>query len=373
MKKIVFLHLLLGRGGAEKLRYFLLKNMDRTRYDVTVCCIGKKGELGKEIEALGYKVDELNENTFSKSPKVTLSLIKYLKKTKPDILHSSLFNANFHARIAGFICCIPYIITEEHGEHKQYKGIKFLPYLLADRFLAVITDFIVCCSEKLREDIIKTERLPAGKVVTIENCLDGAVYNINMNRQEIRKNYGIRMDEIVFIMVAHLKADKGHEYLIDALAEIKGMGYGFRCFFVGDGPLKERLYSKCLKNGIKDDIIFSGDIANVQDYLNASDVFLLPSFSEGFSIALMEAMFIGLPCIVTKVGSNHDLINTGFNGTVVVPGDRKELREAIIFYLNNKALIKEYGKRSKAVIETKYSSIDRYVKDYYCLWDKYDI
>ena len=67
MRKIIFLHMSLGVGGAEKLRLFLLRNIDKERYNIKICCIGKKGIIGKEIERLGYIVDELGQNPFSKN------------------------------------------------------------------------------------------------------------------------------------------------------------------------------------------------------------------------------------------------------------------------------------------------------------------
>ena len=369
MKNILFLHHGLGLGGAERMRSILLRNIDKKRYNIKVCCVGEKGVLGREIEKLGYQVDELKQDSNSISLLITYKLVKYIRRERPDILHTSLFNSNFHGRIAGLFCRIPHIITEEHGEHKQYKGLKFLPYVLADFFLSRLNDFIICCSEKLKEDIIKKERLPRSKTISLENCLDVDIYRIKAHKREIRERHNIS-DELLFIMVANLKADKGHDYLIEIFREIRDAGYRFKCFFAGEGPLRKALRKKCADLGLSDEIIFLGNVDNITDYLNASDVFVLPSFSEGLSIALMEAMLMGLASIVTDVGSNPDLIKTDFNGVVVLPGDREGLKNAIIFYFKNKGLIEEFGKRSKSIIKSKYSSVDKYTNKYYELWDK---
>lgn len=369
MKKIIFLHMSLGIGGAEKLRLFLLKNIDKKRYNIKVCCLGKKGIIGKEIEKIGYSVDELRQNPSSKNLYITYKLIKYLARERPDILHCSLFNANFHGRIAGFLCRVPHLITEEHSEHYQYNGLKFLPYRITDRILCRVTDFIVCCSEKLRQDIVIKERLPAKKTITIENCIDLANCKVNTDRKEIRNKHGIA-NELVFIVVASLSGRKGHNFLIESLRKIKDMGYNFKCFFAGDGPLKESLKLKVKGLKLEEEIIFLGNIDNIADYLNASDVFVLPSFSEGLSIALMEAMSMGLASIVTNVGSHAELIKTGFNGTVISSGDAKELEKALVFYSDHRNLIKEFGKRSQCIIKERYSSVSDYVRKYYELWDK---
>jgi glycosyltransferase involved in cell wall biosynthesis len=84
----------------------------------------------------------------------------------------------------------------------------------------------------------------------------------------------------------------------------------------------------------------------------------------------MEAMQIGLPCVVTKVGANQDLVKTGFNGTLVQPGDKAGLENAIIFYIKNKQLVKSFGENSKTIIEAGYSSTKKYAEKYYELWDR---
>lgn len=369
MKKIIFLHQSLEIGGAENLRLALLKNIDRSRFNIKVCSIGKKGPIGEKIEKLGYKVDELNQNPCSKNIRITYELTKYLRRERPDILHCSLFNANFHGRIAGFFSRIPFLITEEHSEHFQYTGFKMLPYKIADFILSHITYLIVCCSEGLKRDIVEKEKLALGRVITIENCLDLHNYSIETKRDDIRKKYNIN-NELVFITVASLSVRKGHGFLIDALHDIKNMGYRFRCFFAGDGPLKESLKFKVKSLELEDRVIFLGNVDNVADYLNASDIFLLPSFLEGLSIALMEAMFTGLASIVTNVGGNADLIRTDFNGKVISPGDKDELKQALIFYFQNKGIIREFGERSVSIIKTRYSSMDAYRRKYYELWDK---
>ena len=366
-KKILFLHISLGVGGAERLRYILLKNIDRERYDIRLCCINYKGEIGRKIEQLGYEVDELGLDPDFKNIRTMLSVRKYLKYRNIDILHTSLFNANFHGRIAGFSCGIPLVITEEHSEHYQYQSIKYLPHIFSDFILARKTKFIIACSETLRKDIVKKEKLPKSKVVTIKNCIDPSTYKVSESRDIIRKRLGIE-EETVFITVASLSSRKGHEYLIDVLGEIKKSGKHFKCILAGDGPLKDALYGKCLDYGLSDTVIFLGNIENVTDYLNASDVFILPSLFEGLPLAVIEAMFMGMGCIVTDVGAIRELVKANINGLIVPPANREELKKAILFCLENKNITKDFGLRSKEMAQ-KYCLVDSYVKQFYDIWD----
>lgn len=366
-KKILFLHVSLGVGGAERLRYILLKNIDRERYDIRLCCINYKGEIGRKIEQLGYEVDELGLDPDFKNIKTTFSVRKYLRFRNIDILHSSLFNANFHGRIVGFSCGIPRVITEEHSEHYQYRSIKHLLYIFSDFILARKTKFIITCSETLRKDIIRKEKLPESKVIAIKNCIDPSMYKVKESRDIIRKRLGIG-EETVFITVASFSSRKGHEYLIDVLGEIKKSGKHFKCILAGDGPLKDMLYNKCVDHYLLDNIIFLGSIKDVADYLNASDVFILPSLFEGLPLAVIEAMFMGMGCIVTDVGAIRELVKANINGLIVPPANREELKKAVLFCLENKNITKDFGLRSKEIAQ-KHCLVDSYVKQFYSLWD----
>ncbi|MDD5449074.1 MAG: glycosyltransferase [Candidatus Omnitrophica bacterium] len=367
-KKILFLHVGLGVGGAEQLRYALLKNIDRDRYDIKLCCIKKKGKIGEKIEKLGYKVDELGQDHAFKNIKTTVRVIRYLKSQKIDILQTSLFDSNFHGRIAALACGIPNVITEEHSDHYQYRGIKFLPYVMSDYLLAKMTKVIVCCSETLRADIISKERLPANKVITIRNCIDPSMYRVNEPRDSVRQRFNINNDELVFITVATLCNRKGHIYLIEALKRVNEKGVKFSHFMIGDGDLKDLLYERCKDYGLTGKVIFLGAAENVPDYLNASDVFVLPSIVEGLPLVLIEAMFMGLATIVTDVGANRELVSDNVNGIIVPPADSEKLANAILFYFGNKRKITEFGLKNKQNAQ-EHCLIHTYVQQFYNLWD----
>ena len=366
-KKILFLHVCLGRGGAERLRYMLLKNINRNKYDIKICCIGHKGEIGEQIEKLGYPVDVLGLRYTFKDISTTLKIAEYLRREKPDILQTSLFVANFHGRVASLCLGIPYIITEEHSDHYQYKGIKYLPYIISDFVLSVRTKYIISCSETLRRDIIKKEKLPRHKVVTIRNCIDPSMYGVKEDRVAIRSRFSIR-NEVVFITVASLSNRKGHIYLIDAFFEIKKKNKGFKCFFAGDGPLRNALYRRCREHGLSDNVIFLGSVENIADYLNASDIFILPSLFEGLPVALIEAMYMGLPCVVTDVGANRELIIHGQNGIVVQSGSKQELENAILYCLESRDKLSEFGIINRKIAEQS-CMVKDYVAQFYKLWD----
>ncbi|MFC1804621.1 glycosyltransferase [Candidatus Omnitrophota bacterium] len=368
MKNILFLHDNLEAGGAEQLRLSLLKTIDRDQYDVRVCCISRRGMIGEKIQRLGFPVDELGLDPHPKNIFTTFRIIKYLRQQKIDILHTCLFNANLHGRIAGYLCRIPRMISEIHGQHYEFKGLRYLPHLFAERLLFRLSDAIICCSERSREDIIKQERLSPERVIAITNCIDPSLYQLTQSRNSLREKLGIG-DEPALITVASFWKMKGHIYLLEALSELKRQGYVFKWICAGDGPLKENIRSSCLDLGLAKETVFLGRVSNIADYLNASDLFILPSLSEALPIALLEAMYMGLPCIVTDVGFNKELIKENVNGIVIKPRDKEGLKRAIIFCFKNKELIKAFGCNNKAKVEKEYLLSDNYTRRFYEIWE----
>ncbi|MBM3251254.1 MAG: glycosyltransferase family 4 protein [Candidatus Omnitrophica bacterium] len=367
MKRILFLHDTLGMGGAEQLRFTLLKNIDRANYDVRICCISNRGVIGEAIKGLGFTVDELGLDPNPKNIFTTLKIIKYLKSQKIDVLHTSLFNANFHGRIAGSMCNIPRLISEMHGQHYEFKNVKYLFHLLSERLLYLMNDVIICCSENSRQYIIKREAIPPSKIVTITNCIDPSAYRVKEPRDSLRQKLGIS-DELALITVASFWKMKGHIYLLRALSELKGLGYKFKWLCAGDGPLREPMQKICAKFKLTKDVIFLGRVSHIADYLNASDLFVLPSLSEALSIALIEAMYAGLFCIVTDVGSNRELIENNLNGLIVKPASKEALRKALIFCFDNRQRLGRPVQDSKIRIEKKYLLTDDYLRKFYEIW-----
>jgi len=355
-------------GGAEKLRLTLLRNIDRTRFQIRVCCISHKGMVGEEVEKAGFPVDELKRNPGPRYLLTTLSVVNYVRSYKPDILHTCLFNANFHGRIAGFLCGIAHIVSEVHGQYYEFVNYRSLAFLFAEHLLYKVSDNLICCSDSSKNDIINRIKLPAEKIMTISNCIDSSAYTVKEDRENIRKKLGIT-SEFVLITVASFWEMKGHSYLLQALSKLKQAGYMFKWVCAGDGELKESIQQMCLESRLRDDVIFLGRVNCIADYLNASDLFVLPSLSEALSIALIEAMYLGLPCVVTDVGSNRELIENNTNGIVVEPKNIDALKDAISFCFSNRSRIREFGDHNSKKAGEKYLQPCNYVNEYYKIWD----
>ena len=107
---------------------------------------------------------------------------------------------------------------------------------------------------------------------------------------------------------------------------------------------------------MKSSVKFTGDVNNVHEYLQASDIFIFPTENEAFGISLIEAMACGLPSISTCIGGVKDILQNQQNGIVVNPGDIQQLFDALDLLLTDTTLSTNLGKAARQTIQTKYSS-----------------
>ena len=163
-------------------------------------------------------------------------------------------------------------------------------------------------------------------------------------RRHIRREYGHKNGQVVFTAIGHAVPVKGWDILIRSFAAAHNEYPEAKLQLVGSitGD-NEREHYRSLENsvrelGIADSVSFLGGVKDISKVLAVSDVFVLPSRSEGYGKVLVEAMMSGLPCISTKVGCATDVIENRVNGLLVDRGNEKQLTDAMISLAKNPKL-----------------------------------
>lgn len=363
MIKILYIHSSLEIGGAEMLRLLSLKHINRDKYDIRVCCIESKGKIAEKIEAMGYEVTCLKSSSKPHNLLTTLSLFRYLKRNKFDIVQTSLFSANFHGRIAAILAGVPIIISEEHSEHYQYNSLKFMPYIFIDRFLASFTDRIICCSVNMLDAISKKERISKEKFIPLVNVIDPERFSNINERKTIRKKMGLLDSDIAIGNIASLSPRKGHMYLMKAFAKIRASFPNSRLFIIGKehAETKDRLLKLKDELGLLNEVFFLGERHDALDLLSAMDLFVLSSIHEGIPLVILEALYLGIPAISTDVGGISEVITNNMDGLLVPAKDCGSLGYAITELLQNPEKRQQFSKRGKHTILTKFMP-ERYIK-----------
>jgi glycosyltransferase involved in cell wall biosynthesis len=201
-----------------------------------------------------------------------------------------------------------------------------IPDNFASRWLYTrATRHIVTTGESLRAQVMRETGAAASQVTSVPTGIDLAHYRPG-DQGSARVTLGLA-DTFTIGIVATLRSWKGHAYLIDALADLGGEA---ALLIVGDGPQRAALEARAVARGLAGRVRFAGNQPDVVPWLNACDVFALPSYAnEGVPQALMQAMAVGLPVVSTRVGAIAEIVHDDATGLLVPPQDAHALAAAL--------------------------------------------
>lgn len=323
--RILYLIVTLPVGGAEEHLLSLIRNLDRSRYDPLVCCIGKSGPIGGEIEKTGVRLVELGMLSRGGFDRRIVRMIReVLRREKISLLHSHLYHANFYGRLAAFQEHIPAVCTIHNTYARPKLHRRFL-----NRWLARRSSRIIAVSGPVHDDIVRYDGVAPSKITVIPNGVDMSRFDISLSREQSRERLGVPLEGFLVGAIGRLEEQKGLSYLIEAIRILVEGGKNVSLFVVGSGREEGRLREQAANSGIADSVFFLGTRRDVPELYRAMDVFALSSLWEGGPITLLEAMASGVPVVATPVGFVPEVLQDGKNGFIVPIRDPEELAEAL--------------------------------------------
>lgn len=214
-------------------------------------------------------------------------------------------------------------------------------------------DFVVTTGEKLRDHVIERVGLPANQVQSIPTGIDIEQF-AEGDKEQARRQCNLPHDKVIIGIVATLRSWKGHQYLIEAIAQLNNKD--ILLLIVGDGPNRPNIDMVIKNNHLEEQVYFAGNQNIVIPWLQAMDLFVLPSYAnEGVPQSLMQAMACKLPVISTPVGSIEELIENQYSGLLVPPRSSNELAEAIHNVLDNNSLRNYLSDNGRNTVISSYS------------------
>lgn len=219
-------------------------------------------------------------------------------------------------------------------------------YKPIEHYLAKYTDLMILIN---KEDYESSKKMKLrGKSIYVPGIGIDMDKILSSPKIDIRKEFNIDKNKIIILSIGELNGNKNHESVIRALYELKSDNYIY--VICGMGELEE-YYKKLLKElNMEDKVIFTGFRTDVYSILKESDVFIFPSFREGLSAALMEAMTCGKFCICSNIRGNVDLINKN-NGMLFNPNSIDEIKKCLKAFLANPNEYKKIGLKNSEIVK----------------------
>lgn len=341
-RKIVYIAQ--SAGGVAEYLYMFLKNFkDNSFENILIVSEDYKTQIErfKQYTSKIYFIPMVRDINLKKDIISIFYLKKALNKIKPDIVYLQSSKAGAIGRIALMLNFKTKIIYNAHGWYFNAKisekKKKF--YALVEKILAKKTYKIINISKNEYDTALQYKIAPKSKMSIIENGIDFSKFkNAGNNRRETREKYKIQDNEIVLGVVGRLSEQKDPITTIKAFDEINKKFNNVRLIFVGEGELKKQIKEYAQINNLQDKMIITGWVSNVEKYIPAFDIALLPSKWEGFGLALIEYMACDKPIVATKVGGIQDIIKNEKNGYLVEVGNVSQLVNKIEILIKDKKI-----------------------------------
>lgn len=345
----------------------LLYLIERTRPELSysVCCVRHAGATASRFADLGVPLTALGKGP-GREWQLWLPITRLCRRIRPDIVHTHNWGAVdgiLGARLAG----VPALVHTEHGNRGDLLA-GGRRRRLGRRLASHLVDRIVVVSDELHRSMRSDLAVRAAKLHVIRNGVDAELFRPPPERDVLRRRLGFAADDLLVGTTGRLEEVKNQQLLIEAAARLVPKHPRLRVVLVGDGGRRAALEELRDRLGLERRVVFAGARDDVPAWLGVLDVFALPSHAEGTSVALLEAMAVGLPVVATRVGGSPDLVEDGACGRLTPPGDVDALAQALDGLLASPELRREYGTAARARACERHT-VERTVAAYRTLYE----
>ena len=328
----------LAVGGSEIHLSHLLTRMDRHRVrpELMLSRIPRDRTLIDRVEAAGVRIHEVGVAPGKRRvPRALARARRLIRQIRPDVLQTYGYPCDVYGPLlAGASRDIRVVTTRRGNQGIRHRWLLY-------RMTALLTDRVICVSDSSREFARRTQGLSHERSVVIPNGVDATRFRPRTTRPGRIGEVGTH---------GRVKPIKGVDMLLDAINLIEGAP---RLRLAG--PVNDRYGNELRERfGRSGSIEFVGEPDDIPGFLRSLDLYVLPSRSEGMSMALLEAMATGLPIVATDVGSNRAVLADGAAGLVVAP-DPRSIADGIARMLREPQRASELGRAARQRVETEFS------------------
>lgn len=346
-QKIIHLLTTIHHGGAERVVLELATRQRVLGAQISVLCLQQLGPLEPAFAAAGIPVALVPGGGRPGALRMSWRLAGVLDRTPVDVVHTHnsapQITAGVGQRLRHWRHAGTVLVHTEHGRLADTR-----PSLLRWRRRAAREFDVVCAvSADAQAQMLQHGIRSASGVDVVLNGVDLKRFVPPHRRGDVTRT---------LVHVGRLDRIKGQDVLLDAFAAVRGALPDARLVIVGDGPARGELERQAATLALADSVTFVGAVDDVRSWLAVGDLFILPSRSEGISIALLEAMASALPAVATDVGGNREVIADGVNGMLVGSEDPAAMATAITALLQAPERLMTMGRAARRAVEARFSS-----------------
>jgi glycosyltransferase involved in cell wall biosynthesis len=303
-------------GGTERQMIELLRRLNPSRWQVHVACLRASGEWLPRVSEAAVSVTEFPFQGF-RDPQVlsqSREFVRWCRRRSIAVVHTADLSANIFALPAAAAAGVAVRIANRREIIPDRTRGQIVAQRAAYQFAHKVVANCRAAADRLR-----LERVPVRRIATVPNGVDASLFAATRPRRPRRR----------VIVVANLHPQKGHDVLIDAAPEILRHFPDASFEVVGDGPERATLLARAEAQGVAAAFRFVGYDHDIPQRLKDADLFVLPSHTEAFPNAVLEAMSAGLPIVASGVGGLLELVDDGRTGLLVSPGDPRALAHSV--------------------------------------------
>ena len=359
-------------GGLENGVVNLVNRLPRERWRHAIIALTDiSGEFADRIERNDVTYVELGKrpgHLVRDYPR----LRRLFQQLKPAVVHTRNLAA-LEAVVPAWAAGVPVRIHGEHGWNEQDPEGRRRRYRMVRRVYRPFVHRYVALSRHIADYLEHGVGIPQERLSQMYNGVDTERFHPAEARAAIAGcPFGGPEDWLVG-WVGRMDAVKDPMNLARAFVRARELSLlaakRMRLVLVGDGAERARLRDFLDRPGVRDQVWFAGERADVAEIMRGLDCFVLPSRAEGVSNTILEAMASRLPVIATRVGGNAELIEAGMTGLIVPPADSDSLARAMVTYFTERSLARRHAKAARRAAENRFS-LARMVADYGNLYER---
>jgi glycosyltransferase involved in cell wall biosynthesis len=352
--KIAILTSDLGGGTGNHL-LSMLKHWDKARWETVIISTARLGARVVPDVPVQY-IPPSNLIGFYPIAQIRyLSRLRQIMKDRPpDIVHAFFFWSIIYGRMLKLTGTVKTLV-----ENREDQGFNWGRHEYAWlRWTTHLPDKIICVSEAVKQVVMEREGVGESRIAVVNNGID-LHHGSSGLQAATRRELGFDADHLILGMVANYnRMVKGVIHFLEAVPAIISAVPTARFLFLGGGHEEHSLREKARTLGVEPYVVFAGYKNDIQRYYEIIDVSVLTSFSEGFSLTLLESMAYGIPIVATQVGGNPELVIEGQTGYLVPVKNHQILVDRIVILLLNQGRRQSMGKEGRLRVEQKFQMRD---------------